>query len=434
MQFRSRITLAVKYLAGYFRRYRFLLLAVCFSFAIITVITSLIEGMARRVFMASQSHYSGQVFVLGFDKEARTQGRIGNRGPILAAIGESGVPIARTVIRTNCFGEGILYFAGTEVRQKYVMGVDWEAEAEDFRKMAFVDGGVPEQGADSDILISGLVAGRLSARVGDDVVLEVLTKSGQKNTGTFIVRGITRDNGIFGTYKCIVGRKALNRLLAYDADDCSSIGLFFDSNEDLDGKAGKIYSALKTRIPMGAPIGNKQDLTYQLSLDWPGIRYFVLTIDIYVSEVADLLTAIKAVSYFLYVMMVAIVLASTGATYRMILHERLRELGTMLTIGLQAADARSVLVLECVILFFLAMASGFFLSLAILWVLSLFSFSWIPGFDIFMDNGRLAPSFSVSMVFTNVVILLTIVIPFIWLLSFRASRMRPIKSLAGGDR
>lgn len=50
----TKTTLALKYLAGHYRRYIFLIMAVSFGFAIITTMTALSEGMYRNVYRAAR--------------------------------------------------------------------------------------------------------------------------------------------------------------------------------------------------------------------------------------------------------------------------------------------------------------------------------------------------------------------------------------------
>ena len=427
----NKTTLALKYLIGHYRRYIFLIMAVSFGFAIITTMTSLSDGMYRNVYRAAQQHYGGQLFVQGFHKQYGNMGLIRDDKVILRAMEALDKKPVRTVKRTLYFADGILFFAGNSSRQKNVYGVDWDVEAEEFKKLDYVYGDSERLTGTNGILISEPVAEQLNARIGDDIVLKVRTKTGQNNTGTFIVRGIFRDSSIFGYYKCFVDRRYLNSLLAYEDDEYSSIGFFYEKPEDAGEQSVLLYNQLKKELPMAPAITKKEEYSFQLDRQWKGIRYFVMTLQLFISQVADLLIAMELISYFLYIMITLIVLVSISVTYRLIIHERMSEIGTMRAIGLQRSDILGILITEAFFVFIISLLLGGILSLLILWIISFFSFSLIPGFDIFMNKGRLLPYFTFKDIGTNILLLAVIIFPALWVPSFRASMLKLTSALSG---
>jgi putative ABC transport system permease protein len=268
VRIRYTFLLSAKYLYGHFRRYVFLLAALVFGFAVITVMTSLEEGMSQSVYRAAENHYAGHLFVLGFEKTGGGHIVVEKDREIREAVREAGLNPAKIVRRTNYFSKGVLYFNGIAVRQKYVYGVDWKNERENFDRLNYSSGGPANLEGKNWIIISSAVSDRLHARMGDEIILEVLTRTGQKNTGVFVVKGIVEDTSIFGYYKCFVDRRRLNSLLRYKEDEYSSLGLYFESLNGLWEKNERLYSALEKRITMGPRIHDKEDLTYQMDSHW----------------------------------------------------------------------------------------------------------------------------------------------------------------------
>ncbi|GHU80912.1 hypothetical protein FACS189468_2040 [Spirochaetia bacterium] len=189
MKFLTLFRLAVQYLYRYRRRYLFLFLALAFGFSIVTFITSVKDGMAENVYFAAQSHYAGDIIATGrdhknFDRLLNKE----NIDVVLKAAEKAGLNPARTVMRTNGFNKGVIYYNGAAVRLKYVNGVDWDTEAEYFSRLSYEI--APRQTpGDDGILLSAPVAQALGARQGDSVILEVSTNTGQKNTGFFYCGG-----------------------------------------------------------------------------------------------------------------------------------------------------------------------------------------------------------------------------------------------------
>ena len=433
MHFLYKLNLAFKYLTGHFRRYIFLLIALSFGFAVITVMSSLKEGMTQSVFRSSENHYAGHIFVFGMEKPSGFL-LVNDDEKIIRAVEESGISPVRVVRRTSYFREGLLYFNGKAVRQKNVFGVDWEVEKEDFLNLQYVEGSAPENDltGTNGILISELTAGELKVLKGDQLTLQVNTRTGQKNTGTFIVQGIIKDNSIFGSYKSFVDRRYLNQLLGMEVEQYSSLGLYFQDLRDIQEKSDRLYAVLKSRLAFSPPVHNKKELTFQMDRQWEGVRYFTIPLQVYVSQVADLLTAMELISYFLYVIMVLIVMLSISVTYSLILHERTVEIGTMQAIGLSIRNVRIILVMEASLLFLLAIAAGFLTALGVLRLISLFSFSWIPGFEIFMDKGKLTASFTVITILRNILVLMLAALPAVFIPSMLISKLNLSDSLSGG--
>jgi ABC-type antimicrobial peptide transport system permease subunit len=159
--------------------------------------------------------------------------------------------------------------------------------------------------------------------------------------------------------------------------------------------------------------------------------FFLLTVPVYVSEVTQILQALNIIAYFLYVMMLLIILVSAGVTYRLILHERAKEIGTMRAIGLYQKDIRRVLLSESFILATVSLVTGFCLTLFINWIVSRLSFSWFPSFEIFLKNGRLFALYNPLVVALNVAAIYVILFIVVYVPSFRLSGS-PLPELLSG--
>ncbi|MDR0601575.1 MAG: ABC transporter permease, partial [Treponema sp.] len=197
------LELAATYLYRYRRRYFFLFLALVFGFGIVTVIIAVKDGMYGNVYNSSQSHYAGDIVVLGVVRNYLQSQRMSAEyaAACVRAAENARLDFDRVVKRTSFSERGVLYFNGAAVNLKYVTGVDWEAETSYFSGLDYA--GVPfsPPGGDDGIVLSAPVAEILGARGGDSVTLEVLTHTGQKNTALYIVSAVVNDFTIFGYYK-----------------------------------------------------------------------------------------------------------------------------------------------------------------------------------------------------------------------------------------
>jgi ABC-type lipoprotein release transport system permease subunit len=433
MKYITLLQVALKYLYRYRRRYIFLFLALGFCFCVVTMVTSVKDGMYENVYNSAQSHYAGDIVVVGNRKMMlRSVFYLAKDSinKILQTI--QNINPDRIVLRTHFSDKGVIYFNGKSVRMKYVIGVDWDNERAYFDSVQYRRRAKQSAAGDS-IILSAPVAEELGINIGDSLVLEVDTISGWKNTGVFIVGGIAEDTTIFGYYKLYLSRVSLNRLLLYGDEDCSHIGFFFNGRKNIEQKRIKLQNALLSEgINLAPLVKDREELEREMNIPWLGVRAFIITIPIYLSEIADLLNAIDIVAYFLYGMMLLIIFASAGVTYRLILHERTRELGTMMAIGFNAYDVRFVLFIETFALGIMSLITGYIIALILNWASGFLSFSWFPSFEIFLKNGKLDALYLPKTIITNVVTSFCMLSLAAWIPVFNLSRNSLPQMLTAG--
>ncbi|QEN06982.1 ABC transporter permease [Oceanispirochaeta crateris] len=433
MKLISLATMASRYFIRYFRRYLFLFIALSFGYGIITSITGLQAGMEESVYKAAQSHYAGDMALVGRTK-SRMEFEIPNVDSVLGIIDKSGIEAEHIVVRTQVGKDGIVHFNGGSVQHKYTLGVDWENEKEYFSNLAYSQGHFGAWDTEKGIIVSSPVAEELQLHVGDSIVFEVKTKKGQVNTGNFVVQAVVDDATIFGYYKCYMDKAVLNRLIGFGENEGSTIGIHLKEGSRLQQEAEKLQLALVNSQANYAPLTTDRDeLSREYNKSWKGTRFFVITLPVYLSEVSELLSAINIIAYFLYFMMLLIIIVSVAVTFRLILHEREKEIGTLQSVGFQSHDVVFLLMTETLILFLFSIISGFVFARLIIWITGFFSFTMIPSFEIFMEDGRLVPSFSLRTTMINSFIVLAAVIPTVAFPVYIASH-KPLTEILSGAR
>jgi len=426
--------LGLKYLYRYRRRYGFLMTALVFCYAIITMITSIKDGMYDSVYYTAQSHYAGDIVATGYDADSagkypQHMGR-NEISAILNTADRAGINSRYTVLRTIYSMDNHIYFNGTALELKYLVGCDWDREAHLLSKMSFEEPYDSFPG-DDGIILSVPVARQLGAKMGDSVMLELVTRWGQKNTGIFIIKGIVRDTSIFGYFKSYISRVSLNRLILYDDEDCSSVGFFLDDPGAAEPKRRQLQNLLSEQVQLGPLVYDRDQMVLERKHPWDGIRIFLYTLPVYLSEISDLLNAMNIITYLLYGMMLLIILVSATVTYRLILHERAREMGVMRVIGFYGSDLQLVLWSEVFVMGLIALAAGFALAYVLNWAISLMSFSWFPSFEIFMKNGSLKSLYLPRTMLTNIAFIYIVLFIMALFPSFRASRKNLPELLSG---
>lgn len=402
----KRFLISLKQVRLYLRSYLFLISVISLGFGVINILTSYSTSMAGAVYNSSRSHYGGDLFVLGSDKQSNGMLVIDDRVAIEEIVQASAIPYDKIYKRTNLLNTGIIYFNGTGVRQKNIYGVDFSSETDTFSSMDYDKGGVPLD--DTGILISNVTAEKLGADIGDLVTVKVFTRSGQVNTGALIVSGIVNDPSILGSYRSFIKRSSLNKLLNVSEDSYSSLGLIFNSDEK--GYERELYSSL-SKLNISNELFKKTDLTWEMDKHWEGVRHFVIPLSLYISQVSDLLLAMDLVTYLLYLIIGIIVIISVFVTQNVILRSRSCEIASIRAIGFTKVDVFNLIIGESIIVLVGSLILGSIISQITFLIVSNINFRFIPGFEFFLKNGRLLPGIDPYKILFNIAIVALSVLP-----------------------
>jgi ABC-type antimicrobial peptide transport system permease subunit len=131
-------------------------------------------------------------------------------------------------------------------------------------------------------------------------------------------------------------------------------------------------------------------------------------------------------------MMLLIIFVSAAVTYRLILHDRTRELGVMRALGFYGSDLRLVLWAEIFAVGIISLIAGFLFALILNWLVSFLSFSWFPSFEIFMKNGKLEALYLPKTMLVNAASLFLVLFAMALFPSFLASK-KNLPGLLSGE-
>ncbi|GMO46738.1 MAG: hypothetical protein Ta2B_28430 [Termitinemataceae bacterium] len=435
MKTKDIFDLSIKYLFRYRRRFLFLFSALAFGFCIVTVIVSLKDGMSDAAYNSAQGHYAGDIVFNGRHKgygvsRHLTQDSIEIiKDEINQKIENKEIDLQRVVYRTS-YSSFNIFFNGESLELKYFIGVDWKNEEPYFKDLNFADHELDiENLNENSIIISKPTALQLGAKVGDSVLVEIDNRYDQKNTIELIVGGIVIDNSIFGYYKAFTDRKTLNKLIGNEENDCSSIGLYLSNKNKIEPYRQVFQKDLENKIRL-SPLFFTRDEWSNANYD-TGLTVEILTIKVFISEISQILQAINLLALFLYVMMLLIILVSASVTYRLILNERTKEIATMRAIGAESGALRCMLVVEALLLASASLLVGFFLALLVNWGMSFLSFDWMPGFEIFLKNGKLTAVYKIAALLKNIAAVYIVVFIAVYFPVLRASNARLPLMLSG---
>ncbi|TVQ24136.1 MAG: FtsX-like permease family protein, partial [Spirochaetaceae bacterium] len=322
--------------------------AIAFGILIVTLINGFAGSFVINVSENFSQLLAGHLFVSAVERsdDARERRIVSNEQPILGALEASGVPVV-TVTRRSDFS-GALFFQGTSVRQN-IVGADWTRERFLRDRLVLVDGSFENMlrtGADgrrNGIILTRDIARRLNVEIDDRVIVRMQTVDRQQNVGEFVVAAISFDPGLFGQLSAYADIDYVNELLLVPAGSYQTIGVFIPDIRAIDESAEALYAALVERANVFPRTRGSDDPENPVAAlfdsgddeEWTGTRYRLLTLNDILSEVQQIVLLLNGAALVILLVLFLIIMVGITNTFRMIMFERVKEIGTMRALGMQ---------------------------------------------------------------------------------------------------
>ena len=133
---------------------------------------------------------------------------------------------------------------------------------------------------------------------------------------------------------------------------------------------------------------------------WSGVKYRVLTLNDYLQQVQQIVNVLNSASLVILLILFFIIMVGIMNTFRIIMYERIREIGTMRSIGMQRDEVRSLFLFEASFLAIGGVLAGIVIALVIMGGVSLHNFGLNSPLFIILKNGHM--TFSVPPIATIV--------------------------------
>jgi putative ABC transport system permease protein len=390
------IKLALRNLLRQKRRTLLLGGAIAFGIMIVTVINGFVGAFVSNISENFANLAAGHIFIQGVEKSpsGKEYDVIRDDSTLLAAAKEVGIP-AKYVTKRSSF-RGTLIFAG-KTAELTIAGVDFASETFLPERLAFTAGGMAGMSGKSGLIISEPVAKRLDVQVGDRVLVEMKTYTGQNNVGEFAIAGITVDPGILGSMAGYANKAYVNELLNLDPEAYQSLGFYLPSLAGMDRYGSELYESLRRkaqvfeRTTVDVSGGNfvRSMMNQAKKETWTGIKYRVFTLNDMLQQVQQIVNVLNSASLVILLVLFLIIMVGITNTFRIIMYERIREIGTMRSIGMQREEVRGLFLLEATFLAVGGVLAGIILALLIMGGVSLANFGLNSPLFIILKNGHM---------------------------------------------
>ncbi|MDD3904879.1 MAG: FtsX-like permease family protein, partial [Sphaerochaeta sp.] len=162
---------------------------------------------------------------------------------------------------------------------------------------------------------------------------------------------------------------------------------------------------------------------------WQGTRFNVGNLNDYMDAVDQIVAILNGVSLGVFFIMLLITMVGLMNTFRMIIIERTREIGTMRAIGMLKRDVSQLFLLEGLILGLRGVLFGVAAELIIGTIIRLISFTDGSRFAMILNQGHIAVPIVPSniMMITAIIVMITLIA--VWFPARKAARLLPSDAL-----
>lgn len=257
------------------------------------------------------------------------------------------------------------------------------------------------------VLVPALLARGMKVKLGDSVVLVATNASGSVNGKTFVVGGILEGITGPGGRDGYIDIRDARELLRMDKEEVMEVAVRLKDIGTLSDTQKRLSAQLDT-------IRNKDDKPATELHTWADLSPF-----------ANIVNMIDMMTFFIRIMLVAIVLVSVMNVMLMAVYERIREIGTLAAIGTQPRKLMAIFLSEGLLLGLAGALAGVALSYAVVAALNV----WPIVFNFGREQITLHPHLAAVEVL-GVLVLAVLVSGLASLQpAWRAARMDPIVAL-----
>jgi putative ABC transport system permease protein len=408
--------------------------AIAFGILIITLVNSFTAGFVENVQENFSHFFAGHVFLYGYEKSS--SGRlitVIRDDEVLIETIESleNLPIQYLSRRSSL--EGTLIFEGESIRQE-VVGVNWQEERFLSDRLILREGSMERVLADPRALIlNEKMAERLNVEIGDTLLVQLQTVTGQQNVGELILAATSIDTGFFSAVSAYAHRSHVNQLLNIAQDEYISLGLFLEDMLLMERAAQSLTTALEEKISLvprfSGPQGFQEQRNQLLEEQWEGTRFQLFTIGDFLEPLNQVASTLNTVGLVVVLILFVIIMVGVTNTFRMVIHERTREIGTMRSLGLQRGGVRAFFLLEALLLSLGGAVVGLVAAFLVALVLSLINFGTDNQFFIILREGHLLFKVLPAQIAGNILIVGVLTLLAVLLPAGRAAKMDPAHAL-----
>lgn len=389
--------IALRNLTRQKRRSLFLVCAIAFGVFIVTLVNGFSAGAVRILKENFAEMMGAHVFVALQHKEGdRTVSVIDDERPLVDAL--HGLGVRDSQLSRSVQLQQALIVNGSKSEIMGVIGIDWATSPSLAERMGLPDDVYARlKDGTEGIVLSKKMAEKLNIAAGDGLLVRGETITGQANVGEIVVAYVTKDKSDTSTIYSFASKSFVNAFLDLpDAKAYTNLGVRLASLDLADPFAVRLKEALKgtyALTPKSAATPGMESSVFKMgdgSGTFEGVRASVSTINEFLSQVTQLSVGLQIAAFVMLALLLIITMIGIANTFRMIMYERVREIGTMRAVGMKRRQVRRLFLMEALFLALAGVAAGIVVGFVATTALSLVDFGTESFFALFLQNGHLS--------------------------------------------
>lgn len=410
--------------------------AIAFGMMMITGVNSFTAGASEAINLNISEVLDGHILIGGQKKleSGKVVNNLFEMDKIFDILDESGIEFKKIHKRSQT--SMTLIYNDSSYQAFSVLGMDWESEKEVLKGMTLAEGEIENVYEENAIVLSKKAAEKLDVHVGDMIIAKMSTVTGQVNVGDFKVAGVLKGEDLLSSYTMYCDIRYMNLLTGVGENDYQTIYLSLESLDDVEGVADTLYEALDKEFQMmdrdqrqmgggggGRAFKRQED-------EWEGKRLTLFTVKELLSGLDGMYTAINTATFIILIVFLLIIVVGLVNTFRMIMYDRIKEIGSMRAMGVQRDGIRGIFLWEGFILALGAIVAGVFLAVLLMVLLSLKDFGSDHAMAFFLRKGHIYFNaswikFLLNIGFISFMTLLAVLLP-----ASKAAKLDPAKAIA----
>ena len=444
------VSLALRNLTRNKRRNAILAIAIAFGFFVVTAIDGLTSGMVGNMENQIAQLVGGNVIVQGLEWEnpSTPEGKVKlvnivrDREYVKNVVKELGINYEYSTSYTMSNGT-IIFNGKRSTIQLY--GRDL-TEKQLQASFMFTSGGV-DTNIKNGLIISDKIAESLNLQVGDEVIYSTFTVYGQNTFADMVIMGITKSNSFISNLQAYADIDDVNEVIEMPEGGYSMFSIYLNDKNQQTKAANMIEARIREDSEKNPEINvtsralamkthptnigkgiEKQIDPKKPENEWKGVKYGVETLYDEIPQIKTVLNIVHIITTIILIVILMIVMVGVSNTYRMVLYERIREIGTMRALGMTGKDTRKVFTNEAVILCVIGALAGLLFAALVMAIVHCIPVN-NDALSFFLQKGHFTFKVSVLSVLLQYIILIALTTFAVRGSAKQAARMSPAEAL-----
>ena len=439
------LKLSLKNLTRQKRRSATLAIAIAFGFMIVTLFDTFVSGVVSNFENQFTQLFGGTVLIQGLKK---LPPEAGQKNSSLIHVMEDKGYLQQIVDKSKIKYSNLNHYSNTSATMIFegntsnavVYGRDL-TDKNLIDALQIIEGNKDEFTLPNSIILTDKTAEALNVHINDTIIFKTTTIYGQNTVEDFIVRGIYKGNSFLGTLMAYTNIEDLNRVIELPEGGYTTFTVYLENKNDQyklaqfieeeirkNGKPVTERALAVETNPANIGKGIEKQLTPE-EIQWDGIKYAIETIYDELPFLSYVFFYVHAITLTILLVILLIVMVGIANTYKMVLYERIKEIGTMRALGTERKYVKRIFKNEATLLCLIGAVVGMLMAFFIGYSVSQITIeSEILSFFLYKNHFTFKVSvFSIILQYALLIILTRLSVLRV---ASKASKMSPAEALS----